>query len=223
MHADDPDRDAVAPDAGRGGVVALAGPAEIVDDLGTALLRLGHRPRAEADADPATTDAAVLVGARVIPPALHLPWLSADVAHLPIVFDERGVEIGPFVRPGRGPCLRCVHLTRRDADAAWPAVAAQLAIAPAPHVPARARHDAVALAASALDDLLRTGRTRLDGSVLLVSGPRGRLGPLGPRPVAVPVHPECGCRALGGTATAPARSGARRSAPSSGSAVAVPA
>ena len=47
-----------------------------------------------------------------------------------------------------------------------------------------------------------------------------------PRPVPRPLeaHPECGCRALGGTATAPVHLDARRPAgPSSASAAAVPA
>ena len=34
------------------------------------------------------------------------------------LLDERGITIGPLVDPGSGPCLRCVELDRRDADAA---------------------------------------------------------------------------------------------------------
>ncbi len=203
------------------GVVALAGPTTLVDDLGTALLRLGHRPVAAADADPEATDATVLVAPRVIPPSSHLPWLAADVPHLAVVLDERGAEVGPFVRPGSGPCLRCLHLARRDADAAWPAIAAQLAVAPAPRHAGRARHEALALAASVVDDLLRTGRSSLDAATVVVSDAPGQALP---RPAPVGMHPDCGCRAPAGSATAPARLGVRTtSVRSSATGVAVPA
>jgi hypothetical protein len=203
------------------GVVALAGPSELVDDLGTALLRLGHRPVTAADADPATTDAAVLLAARVVPPASYLRWLAADVPHLAVVLDERGAEIGPFVRPGSGPCVRCLHLARRDGDAAWPAIAAQLAVAEAPPHRGRARHEALALAASVVDDLLRAGRTALDAATVVVSD---APVPASPRPSPIGMHPECGCRAPGGSATVPVPIAARRpTARSSARAVAVPA
>ncbi|MCP2369063.1 bacteriocin biosynthesis cyclodehydratase domain-containing protein [Agromyces flavus] len=201
--------------------VALAGDRDVVDPLASLLVRLGHRPAHAAPADPAEIDVAVLVGAWVIAPAAHLPWLSADLPHLAVVLDEGGVEIGPLVRPGHGPCLRCLHLWRRDADASWPAIAAQLSVAPPPPRSARAEHEALALAASVVDDLARTRRTALDAAVVRVSGAAGSHPPA-LRPIGA--HPECGCRAPAGTATAPARLDARRPAPpSSASAAAVPA
>jgi bacteriocin biosynthesis cyclodehydratase domain-containing protein len=204
-----------------GARVALAGDPDVVAELASLLVRLGHRPVGAASADPADVGVAVLVGAWVIAPGTHLPWLAADVPHLAVVVDERGVEIGPLVRPGRSACLRCVHLWRRDADAAWPAIAAQLAVAPPPPRSPRAEHEALALAASVVDDLARTGRTALDAAIVRVSGEAGSHQPA-PRPIGA--HPECGCRALAGTATAPARLDARRPAPpNSTSAVAVPA
>lgn len=214
---------AFAPDAvpERTAVVAIGGDAESIGPLVRLVARLGHRP-VDADAiDPREADIAVLVGAWVIAPGAHLPWLAADVPHLAVVLDERGVEVGPLVRPGSGPCLRCVHLGRRDADAAWPAIAAQLAATAPPPRAARAEHEALALAASVVDDLMRTGRTELDAATVVLSDAGGSPRPV-PRPLEA--HPECGCRALGGTATAPVRLDARRPArPSSASAAAVPA
>jgi bacteriocin biosynthesis cyclodehydratase domain-containing protein len=204
------------------GTIAVAGDPDPAAALAALIVRLGHRAVRAATAPADAVDAVVLIASRVVPPAAHLPWLAADVPHLAVVFDERGAEIGPFVRPGAGPCLRCVHLARRDEDAAWPAVAAQLAVAPPPPRTARVEHEALALAASVVDDLVRTRRTRLDGAAVLVSAATAPdLRPV-PRPVAS--HPDCGCRAPAGSATAPARLDARRSAPpSSTSADAVPA
>jgi hypothetical protein len=53
------------------------------------------------------------------------------VAHLAVVAGADRVVIGPLVPPGRGPCLRCVHLHRCDRDPAWPQLAAQLTAAAA--------------------------------------------------------------------------------------------
>ena len=212
---------AADPEPARAAAVAIGGDAEAIAPLVRLLAGLGHRPVDADTTDPRDADAAVLVGAWVIAPAAHLPWLAADVPHLAIVLDERGIEVGPMVRPGSGPCLRCVHLGRRDADAAWPAIAAQLAATAPPPRAARAEHEALALAASVVDDLVRTGRTELDAATVVLSDAGGRPRPV-PRPLEA--HPECGCRALGGTATAPVHLDARRPAPpSSASTAAVPA
>lgn len=165
--------------------------------------------------------AAVIATNWVVPPAKHLPWLRRDVPHLAIVFDESGVRVGPFVEPGHGPCLRCIDLARRDEDAAWPVVAAQLAGRPASTMTVRAAFDAASLAAALVDDRLRHGACPLAHASIAISGGRPdatpRRHPLAP-------HAECGCRALGGTGTAPAPLDARRSrAPSSTSSGAVPA
>jgi bacteriocin biosynthesis cyclodehydratase domain-containing protein len=51
---------------------------------------------------------------------------SQRVAHLAVrVRDGIGL-VGPLVVPGVTSCLDCADLHRRDRDAAWPAVAAQL-------------------------------------------------------------------------------------------------
>jgi hypothetical protein len=42
--------------------------------------------------------------------------------HLPVVIDQDRVRIGPFVRPGRSPCVGCHDLHRTDWDSAWPAL-----------------------------------------------------------------------------------------------------
>ena len=50
-----------------------------------------------------------------------------DLPHLHVgVLGDRAV-VGPLVVPGLTSCLRCAHLHRRDADAAWPLLAVQWA------------------------------------------------------------------------------------------------
>ncbi|WIM87886.1 cyclodehydratase [Candidatus Mycobacterium wuenschmannii] len=51
---------------------------------------------------------------------------AQGIAHLAVrVRDGTGL-VGPLVIPGATSCLECADLHRRDRDAAWPAVAAQL-------------------------------------------------------------------------------------------------
>lgn len=68
----------------------------------------------------------VIVAHHVIEPGMHGRWLREDVPHLPVVFGDSTVRIGPIVEPGSGPCLYCLELHHTDADPAWPAISAQL-------------------------------------------------------------------------------------------------
>jgi bacteriocin biosynthesis cyclodehydratase domain-containing protein len=69
---------------------------------------------------------AIAVAHYVVPPEMHHHWLRRDVPHLPVVITDSATVVGPLVRPGEGPCLHCLELHHRDADAAWPAIASQL-------------------------------------------------------------------------------------------------
>lgn len=70
--------------------------------------------------------AAVLVSTHVIDPRAHQRWLRRDVPHLPVVFGEAAVTVGPLVHPGTTACLGCVERRRVLDDAARTAIAAQL-------------------------------------------------------------------------------------------------
>lgn len=146
---------------------------------------------------------AVIVGSFAIAPARHARWLRRDVPHLPVVFGDRGVVVGPLVRPGRGPCVRCVDLHRTDADPMWPALAAQLHGRARPGETEVVR-DAVAavVAAMAAGALTRTAPEQGDGGTTTTAGTAGaassRFDPVTGRWTAhehMP-HPECGCLGL---------------------------
>jgi bacteriocin biosynthesis cyclodehydratase domain-containing protein len=126
---------------GRSGLDLFAGNAE-VDDL---LSRLGgalvREPAERAGAAVHGTGPTVerlglvlppapspvgIVAHHVVSPELHGRWLRRDMPHLPVVYGDSIVRIGPFVEPGSGPCLFCLELHRTDADPAWPAIASQL-------------------------------------------------------------------------------------------------
>ncbi|MEO8094690.1 MAG: hypothetical protein ABI632_07130 [Pseudolysinimonas sp.] len=109
--------------------VAIVGGGPLVDALTSALSGSGVHVEVAARAEDLADerpDLAVLVRHFVTPPALHGLWLRRDVPHLPVVFSDGGVLVGPMVEPGDGPCLLCIELHRRDADPAWPAIATQL-------------------------------------------------------------------------------------------------
>jgi bacteriocin biosynthesis cyclodehydratase domain-containing protein len=102
--------------------VRVTGSGPFAETLAALLSDEGVLARAE---DPAPGLVA-LVADWVVPPDDAAHWLRRDIPHLPVVVTDRSVSIGPFVEPGRGPCIYCVQLARTDADAAWPAVASQL-------------------------------------------------------------------------------------------------
>jgi bacteriocin biosynthesis cyclodehydratase domain-containing protein len=74
----------------------------------------------------ADADLVVLSDNLVADPRMLRELHSQGVAHLAVrVRDGTGL-VGPLVVPGVTSCLVCADLHRRDRDAAWPAVAAQL-------------------------------------------------------------------------------------------------
>jgi len=199
-------------------LVALDADDTIAEQLAANLAMLGYETAPAADGHADGVALAVIAAPWVIAPARHLPWLRDDVPHLAVVFDDTGARIGPLVEPGVGACLRCLDLDRRDADAAWPVIAAQLAGRPVGASTARMVHDAAALAASVVDDRLAHGVTALANASISLAGPGAFPRRRGHRP-----HPECGCRVPGGSATAPVHLGGRPAATSSARAAGVPA
>jgi len=150
--------------------------AQLLDELGQ---RTGEAAEAAL---------AVLVTDHVVSPADPRRWLQRDVPHLPVVVADAAVTVGPYVVPGAGPCLHCDALHHRDADPAWPAIAAQLAALPAapPH-PLRLAA-ATVRAARTVGAALRGELA--PGTVLRIERDGDRLSE---RRVAR--HPECRCAA----------------------------
>ncbi|MBK4347364.1 hypothetical protein [Lacisediminihabitans changchengi] len=91
--------------------------------LGEAGIRCSDATEDEAKLRP---DLAVVLAQFVLDPEQHGRWLRRDVPHLPVLFSDQLVHIGPLIEPGSGPCLYCLERHRTDADPAWPAIASQL-------------------------------------------------------------------------------------------------
>jgi bacteriocin biosynthesis cyclodehydratase domain-containing protein len=194
------------PAARRVGRVVLEGDGPCPDALAPAITTAGHvlvqrRTAAGDDAAPAEPEAdlAVVVARYAVRPAVYGYWARRDVPLLAVVFSDRSVQVGPLAMPDVGPCLHCIDRHRTDADSAWPALASQLAGRPTPteSMPL-VMLEVSALLGRAVDDWLAEGRTSLAGRALLLDGRTGRLSRRAWDP-----HPECGCRALPGSATAP--------------------
>ncbi|MGO4536154.1 hypothetical protein [Leifsonia sp. 2MCAF36] len=170
-----------------------AGPTAVA--LGVLLSDAGADVRSGLDWSDAAVeraDVAVIVASYAVEPQRQARWLRRDVPHLPIVFGDAGVTVGPYVRPGYGPCLRCVDLHRTDADPAWPAMATQLHTRDAPGETAIVVAATAALAAALL---LAASAEPPHGPDPGVSArlPRGRCDWVSR---AWAPHPECGCLGL---------------------------
>lgn len=116
--------------AGRAASIRVHGRGPLSDLLVEALrcsgARVARSSQPHAGASPATADLVVLADYLVADPRLVRELHEQGVAHLPVrVRDGTGL-VGPLVIPGVTSCLGCADLHRRDRDAAWPAVSAQL-------------------------------------------------------------------------------------------------
>jgi hypothetical protein len=114
--------------AGRGSVSGRGGGSGNGAGSGNGRTRRRVRPAAgAAAADPGEQPfAAILVSTHVVDPHEHLRWLRRDIRHLPVVFGEAGVTIGPLVIAGTTACLSCVEQQRTRVDSSRPAIMAQL-------------------------------------------------------------------------------------------------
>jgi bacteriocin biosynthesis cyclodehydratase domain-containing protein len=118
--------------------------------------------------------------------------VSADLPHLSVVIREDDILVGPLVRPGSGPCLRCLDLHRGDRDPAWPSVLAQL-LSPAsgtlqPEETAASTLAAGLVALQALAHLDGVTDPATAGATLEIELPDGLIARR-----SWPPHPGCGC------------------------------
>ncbi|GMA32120.1 ThiF family adenylyltransferase [Litorihabitans aurantiacus] len=159
---------------------------------------VAHLRHARADVRvrvPDRPDVVVLVENRVALPLRSAGLVTGDVPHLSVVRRELDVVVGPAVRPGRDACLRCLDLHRRDADACWPAIATQLAVAPRPHLEPGALVTAAGVACSTVAVMIDDPDGDGGGAPWAVSAEVG-AGEVARRRWAP--HPECGCGAQDG-------------------------
>lgn len=175
-------------------LVAVSGSGPAADHLVRVLAESGvhtlvsERPDELADHG---ADVAVAIGHFVLPPVLHALWLRRDVPHLPVVFGDTAVVVGPLVEPGSGPCLRCLELTHRDTDPAWPAVASQI-------LGRRSAAESAVLAAEGAAAAARLVLLRLEDSAFESRGSTRIDGTTGERTTRLwELHPDCGCRGIG--------------------------
>jgi bacteriocin biosynthesis cyclodehydratase domain-containing protein len=197
------------------GVVLFDGDGPTTERMLRLMTELGIRP-CPPDGEPAL---AVIVTHYATEPERHGRWLRRDIPHLPVVYGDAEVRIGPLVEPGTGPCLSCLEHHRIDADPAWAAIAIQLLHRRAATETDRNSIIVAAFVTAAVDAFLRTGANPLSAASLVVDAASGALSRRDHLP-----HAGCGCRALPGTVTVLAgNAAARRTPPSSSKADDVPA
>ncbi|GAB6901445.1 hypothetical protein [Kineosporia succinea] len=192
-------------DAGRVGPEDLAPAGAGLPDLGRPRQAVGQDVVRRSGGHPAPRppgrgpDLVVLVEHGAADAARADPLMSTDVPHLAVVVGEDGVVVGPLVRPGSSPCLRCLDLHRRDRDPAWPGVLSQVLQQVRDHGPMPEESAVAGLTAGlatlqVLAHLDGHGVPAAVGATLEVELPDGLIAR---RPW--PVHPACGCPGPRGT------------------------
>jgi bacteriocin biosynthesis cyclodehydratase domain-containing protein len=115
---------------GRAASIRIHGRGPLSDLLVEALrcsgARIKQSSQPHAVVTPAGADLVVLSDCLVADPRMLRELHAQGVAHLPVRVRDGAGLVGPLVIPGATSCLGCADLHRRDRDAAWPVVAAQL-------------------------------------------------------------------------------------------------
>ncbi|MEP7764812.1 ThiF family adenylyltransferase [Sanguibacter sp. 25GB23B1] len=136
-------------------------------------------------------DVVVMVFEEAADPMRTARLMSEGVPHLAVTIREGDVVVGPFVEPGRSPCLTCLDLHRTDQDSLWPDLASQLRragrLAPAA-LDSSLAGLAGALAAAHVLAGLDGFRPATTGASIELSIPDAL-----PRLRRWEMHPDCGC------------------------------
>lgn len=196
--------------------VDISGTGVTVDRLAASLAEAGldaHPARripelGDADSGESDPTIAVVIGHYVLDPLLRGAWLRRDVPHVPVVFGDTGVLLGPVIEPGLGPCLYCLELHRRDADPLWPAIASQL-------LGQRSLVETPLLASEIAALATRMILNRLDGTAPAEQSSLrldAQTGALTRR--SVTRHPDCACGVTWSGASVPRGIGTAHSIPS---------
>lgn len=170
----------------------------VTDALESAGLQVSQITWFGAHEDVEGGDPVVVLAHHLVEPRRVSALMGWDVAHIPLVFTGSAAEVGPYVLPGRTPCLACISAHRRDSDAAWPALAAQLLGRRAPAVSDALAVEAAFATARMVIEAERHPQRARGHSLTLREDSLHRS-----TRVHLP-HAECRCRSLGGTGTADA-------------------
>jgi bacteriocin biosynthesis cyclodehydratase domain-containing protein len=106
--------------------VSIVGSGQTVERIAATVALANISVTVSATAAEEDSDLGIAVGHYVLDPESYGFWLRRDLPHLPVVFGDDSVQIGPLVEPGSSPCLYCLEHYRRDSDASWSAIASQL-------------------------------------------------------------------------------------------------
>jgi hypothetical protein len=179
----------VAPTVRVVGAGALAAAVTVaLEDAGLAARRFDPAGFAALPAAPDGPELVLLAGASAEPDRATTDALFREGrAHLVVRLEPDLAVVGPFVQPGRTPCVRCLDLTRVRLDRAWPALLAQLCrekVEPEPSLVSWA----AATAAVQVRAWLAGGTAETAGSTLELDLVDFRL-----RSRPWPAHPGCGC------------------------------
>ncbi|QMW67325.1 hypothetical protein H4N58_05285 [Mumia sp. ZJ1417] len=177
---------------------------EIVTDvpgrpLAARLHRILHESGLRATIGPvADPDLVVVLSSGPCPREAFDVLAGAGVAHLPVVTECDTARIGPLVRPGSSPCVRCDDLDRTGGEPGWLLVLEQLGQPLARSTPLHPHGwDAAsgyALALHVATQVLAYAdrvQAAAEGAVAVVSA---RGGAPTYHPVAL--HPDCACQIL---------------------------
>ncbi|MBD7920196.1 ThiF family adenylyltransferase [Cellulomonas sp. Sa3CUA2] len=163
-------------------------------------------PGVRTDADGAP-EVVVVVEHEAADPVRAVRLMGEDLPHLSVVVRTADALVGPFVRPGTDPCLRCLDLHRTDVDRAWPTVLGALTRGAGPHAAPPGEVGVLAgacaaLAAAQVLALLAGTTPSLCGATVELT-----LPDLVGRERRWAVHPACGCRVPPRTTDAGPREG----------------
>lgn len=139
-----------------------------------------------------SVDTVVLVADFLLDPEWRVSLGPVDTPHLPVVFHDTGVHVGPLVRPGVSPCLSCRELWQRE-DPHWLSIGSQLWSTPAQYA-SRVAASVAAMVTAALCQIVVVPTQWCPTDQACSVAWDGATGQLSTH--THEFHPDCVCRGL---------------------------
>ncbi len=171
--------------------IIVEGPTASAHALAATLRSAGHHVAMASHTDQdfvGQPGLAILTSSFTVSPLDYQRWMAADVPHLPVIFGEQSITVGPVIIPGVTACVSCIERHRSDADEAWTAIGPQIWGRSSPVDTARA-------GAHVGGEILRLLAAR-GGAMVTIDGPTLRR-----TDGYVERHPLCVCTELPATTT----------------------
>lgn len=171
--------------------VVVTGMSATTTHCAEALIRLGIPARRSDNLNAKGDEVVALLADYLIDPQWPSQLGPGTTPHLPVIFSDQTIAVGPLIVPGETPCLSCREMQLREREPHWLSIGSQLWSTPSPLATSEGATVAATLIAWSIGAFSWNGVDRPPGHYALWDAPSREV-----TVAHLDFHPQCRCRGL---------------------------